>query len=208
MPYYGMKRILDNHGIEAALHLLGELLAHRNHGPYRLVVCGGAALLLANLRTETTKDVDIVAFRDESGTIHGSAGMPPELLVTAEAVARQLNLDLRWLNTGPSSIVNPNLPNLGLPEGFDSRLTERTYGPMLTISYIGRRDQIFFKLYAAVDRGGPSYHLDDLKRLAPQDEEMLAAARWTMIQDPSMAFAETLVEMLRATGYDTIARQL
>lgn len=203
-----MKKKLDSIGVDAALRLLGELLAHRGHGPFQLVVCGGAALLATGLRTETTKDVDILALRDASGNIIGVPAMPQELTAVAATVAKQLNLDENWLNAGPTSIVNPRLPGLGLPDGFAGRLTEKRYGPKLTIHYIGRRDQIFFKLYAAVDRGGPSYHLDDLRTLIPTDEELLAAAKWTMTQDPSQAFAKTLVAMLEATGHDAVARQL
>jgi hypothetical protein len=49
---------------------------------------------------------------------------------------------------------------MGLPEGFVSRLFQKDYGRRLTVYFAGRKDQIHFKLYAAVDRGG--YHIDDL----------------------------------------------
>lgn len=203
-----MKKPLDKAKIEEALHLLGELLNHRHAGPFRLIVCGGSALLVSGLRTEATKDVDILAFFGNNSEIQMANSMPTSLEKAAQSIAEQMNLDAHWLNAGPSSIVNPNLPNLGLPEGFASRLTEKNYGPMLNVYFIGRLDQVYFKLYASADRGGPSYHLDDLMHLNPTEEEILTAARWSMSQDPSPAYLQTLKSMLKAIGHGTTAEKI
>jgi len=203
-----MKTPLDKERIEEALYLIGELLERKKSDPFRLIVCGGSALLVTGLRRETTKDVDILAFLNDKNDIQESPDLPGDLKEAAKSVAVEMNLDEHWLNTGPSSIINPNLPNSGLPDGFLERLTKREYGPKLTVYYISRRDQIFFKLYASVDRCGPSYHLDDLRSLNPTEDELLNAAIWSMEQDPSTGYSQTLKNMLEAIGYEKIAEQL
>jgi len=85
------------------------------------------------------------------------------------------------------------------------RLRSKRYGNRLTVNFIDRRDQIFFKFFAAVDRGGPSYHLDDLLALEPSAIELEAAFEWTMLQDPSEGFAQTANAFLRFLGHETIA---
>lgn len=203
-----MKKPLNKEKIEEALCLIGELLERKQSKIIRIIVCGGSALLVAGLRRETTKDVDILAFLNENSEIKESPDLPHDLKEAAKSVAVEMNLDEHWLNTGPSSIINPNLPNSGLPDGFLKRLTKREYGPKLTVYYISRIDQIFFKLYASVDRGGPSYHLDDLISLNPTGDELLNAAVWSMEQDPSSGYSQTLKNMLNAIGYEKIAKQL
>ena len=47
---------------EEAFHLLNGRLAIAGAPPYRLVVCGGTALLAMALATRVTRDVDIVGW--------------------------------------------------------------------------------------------------------------------------------------------------
>ena len=51
-----------------------------------------------------------------------------------------------------------------------------------------RFDMICFKLYAAVDQGPRSRHLQDLRELRSDRDELLAAARWTVTHDPSPGY--------------------
>ena len=203
-----MKKPFDKEKIETTLTLLAELLEHRKSESYRLIVCGGSALLVSELRRETTKDVDILASLSSDNVIEELTGLPEDLQKAVQDVARELEMNDHWLNTGPSSIINSNLPNFGLPEGFVERLVEKEYGSKLTIYYIDRLDQIFFKLYASVDKCTPTYHLDDLKALNPDESELFAAAEWSMQQDPSLGYKQTLIEMLEKTGYESIADKL
>lgn len=62
----------------------------------------------------------------------------------------------------------------------------------------GRKDQIFFKLYACVDQGPGSKHAVDLDRLEPSTEELQEAAAWCTTHDPSEGFAQQLELALRA----------
>lgn len=203
-----MKKDLDKTRVEEALKLLGELIESRRIGPFSLIVCGGTALLVSGLRAEATTDVDILAYMGKKGEIMAADTIPEDLQKAAWGVSAQMGLDPHWLNAGPSSIVNPKLPNLGLPDGFISRLSEKSYGRMLKVFFIGRLDQIYFKLYASVDRGGSTYHLDDLMRLNPTHEELLDASRWSMSQDPSPSYLQTLIQMLKAINHGTVAEKL
>ena len=72
--------------------------------------------------------------------------------------------------------------------------------------FIDRLDQIHFKLYAAVDRGG--YHINDLEALKPNDEELLQAARWSRTHDVSQSYADLLKKLLKDIGYESVAVQL
>jgi hypothetical protein len=76
----------------------------------------------------------------------------------------------------------------------------------LTAHFIGRLDQIYFKLCAAADTGG--YHITDLLALKPSGEELARAARWAMTHDVSTTFAGILKSLLRSIGHGTVAERL
>lgn len=190
--------------LDRALGLLGELLAAQKRSPQHFVICGGSSLLaLGLIRRVTTQDVDILA-RVEAGGLVTPRPLPDWLLVAASAVARQLDLPADWLN---AQVAAETLFQCGLPEGLQQRLITRSYGPRLAISYISRRDQIFLKLHAAVDRDG-GRHLQDLLDLHPTGDELLDAARWTRTQDPSDGFRMLLGEMLQHLGHENLVTQL
>ncbi|MCL4407801.1 MAG: hypothetical protein M1542_07385 [Thermotogae bacterium] len=83
---------------------------------------------------------------------------------------------------------------------------KKNYGEYLTVYYISRIDQIYFKLYASVDRGG--YHVEDLKKLKPSAEEIENAARWSMTHDVSDGYREILKDFLERMGYYDVARKI
>jgi hypothetical protein len=85
-------------------------------------------------------------------------------------------------------------------------LTRHAYGPLLAVHLIHRVDQIHFKLYASVDRGG--YHITDLVALKPTSDEIEAAARWSMTHDVSDGFVVVLKRLLRSIGYDAVAERI
>lgn len=193
--------------INSALGLLGERLALVHLGPYRLVVCGGAALIACSLISrQTTKDIDVVALLDGNDQVVSPDPLPLELLQDVAQVGRDLDLPYGWLNNGPSR--NPGgLFQLGLPAGLKDRLTRRDFGPALEIYFIGRLDQIHFKVFAAVDQG-TGRHVDDLRDLHPTADEIEKAARWAMTHDPSEGFRRVLTSMLRQLGYEEAAARL
>jgi hypothetical protein len=88
---------------EAALRLLDGRLTLAAAPGYRLVVCGGTALVATGLMQRATRDVDIVAMADDQGALIDPAPLPPPLLSAAAEVADDLGLSGDWLNNGHSS---------------------------------------------------------------------------------------------------------
>lgn len=84
-----------------------------------------------------------------------------------------------------------------------ARIVTRRYGQAVTVHFAGRLDQIHFKLYAMVDQGG-GRHETDLRALHPSSEELVAAAHWSMTQDPSSGYRMVLKEALEALGVENI----
>lgn len=200
-----MKAGIDKEKLERAFSLLAERLRQLGAPPLRLAVCGGSALLALNLVSRTTRDVDIVALLDEHEQVVEPVPLPAALLQAAHDIAPLCALDEPWLNNGPTQ-GEGGLFQMGLPAGFAARLHRRDYGPQLTVYFTDRLDQIFFKIYAAVDQGGR--HLTDLAALQPTAAELDAAARWAMTMDVSENFRMLLKTMVRQIGHDQVAENL
>jgi hypothetical protein len=176
------------------------------HGgmPLGLAVCGGTALSALGLVMRTTRDMDVLGAVSETKngvTIQGITKLPEWLGEAANKVGRDYDLPEDWLNLGPASQVES-----GLPEGFEKRLVKRVYGKYLTVYFIGRIDQIHFKLYASVDQD--DYHVQDLFTLKPVEIEMEMAAKWVVTQDVSEAFRTLLKDFLRVHNYGDIAKRI
>lgn len=191
---------IDLSQLNHALQLLNEQLVLHELPATELVVCGGSALIAVGLHSRTTRDVDIVALMKD-GRLVDSEPLPRYLIEAAEQVSRILSMPEDWLNNGPASQFR-----MGLPHGFSERLHRVSVGAKLTMYYISRIDQIFFKTFASVDRGG--YHISDLKALNPTEEELYAAAHWCMEQDVSEAFRFLLKEMLTVSGWSHVGERI
>ncbi len=193
-------RIIDKSRLEEALKLLHEQLLLADAPVTELVICGGSALIAMELVARTTRDIDIVAMMKEQKLID-SEPLPEYLIRCAEKVRHILNLPEDWLNNGPAVQFN-----MGLPEGFQKRLTASVIGERLKVYYISRYDQIFFKTFASADRGG--YHIADLRALDPDDEELFAAAQWCMAQDISAEFRIILKTMFQQLGWQNVSDRI
>ena len=196
----------DLKDIETILSALGEHLTVLEAEPLELLVCGGSALNVLGLVQRATKDVDILAYvkRNKAGDISFIKAEPlsAELLAAAAKVARDFNLPEDWLNAGPTSAVD-----FGLPDGLMDRVRTREFGSKLTIHFLGRYDQIHFKLYASVDQGA-GRHFDDLLALKPTTDELEQAARWSMTHDVSAQYRKILIELLEHVGQKDVAKRL
>ncbi len=198
--------IAGKENLERALRLLAARLELGQADPIRIVVCGGSALIAHGLVSRATRDVDVLALADSEGRLQSPAPLPGSLTKAVKEVARDLGLEENWLNNGPSRDEG-GLFQLGLPDGIEDRLDRHEYGPRLTVYFIGRFDQVHFKLYAAADRRDGT-HLDDLLSLKPSAVELEAAARWAMTHDVSIGFKEILKDMLRQIGYESVAARI
>jgi hypothetical protein len=191
--------------IEEALRYLAGILEIEEAPRIGLVVCGGTALAAMKFVARATKDVDIVALMDKNERLFDPAPLPENLIKAAKETAQALTLPDNWLNNGPSS-GDGGLFRLGLPDGFAKRLTKVSFGKSLDVYFIGRLDQIHFKLYASIDRSG--YHADDLRRLEPSTEELRTAAAWSFTHDPSEGYKEMAKLFLRSFGYEKVAEEI
>ena len=195
----------DQIDIKTILSALGEQLESSSVEPIELLVCGGSALIFLGLAQRTTKDVDILAYvkKTEAGDISFIKATPlkEEFIAAAKKVARDFNLPENWINTGPTSAVD-----LGLPDRLMERVTTREFGRKLTIHFLGRYDQIHFKLYAAVDQGA-GVHYEDLLTLKPTADELEQAARWSMTHDVSEGYRQILKDLLNHMGHNNVAEK-
>jgi len=191
---------------DTALRLLNGRLAIADSPNFNLVVCGGTALVATELVMRATRDVDIVAMADDEGGLIDPAPLPGALVTAALEVAEDLGLPVDWLNNGPSS-GEGGIYRLGLPQGFAGRLTWKRFGEKLSVAFIDRIDQIYFKLYAAVDQFG-SYHATDLQELNPTDDELLKAIAWSRTHDPSEGYMESIKMFFREFGYEHLVDRI
>ncbi|MBW1862936.1 MAG: hypothetical protein JRJ02_11265 [Deltaproteobacteria bacterium] len=196
----------DQKDIETILGAFGEQLDGLAGEHVELLVCGGSALIAMGLVQRTTKDVDVLAYvkRTEEGNVSFIKAQPfsNELLTASAKVARDFNLPENWVNPGPASAVD-----LGLPEGIMERVTSKNFGRKLTIHFLGRIDQIHFKLYASVDQGAGK-HFDDLLALNPTEEELEQSARWSMTHDVSEGYRQVLKDLLNHLGFKDVTKRL
>jgi hypothetical protein len=193
--------------VEVALARVGELLRFRRQS-FAIAIVGGAALNLIGAVSRTTTDVDVLAVanplelaRNARSTLTEAPNpLPVDLIRAAADVARDLNLDEGWLNSGPTLQMRA-----GLPPGMESRFFWRQFGS-LWVGIPAREDLIALKLFAAVDRSGPGgVDTKDLIALAPTAAELEWATEWVATQDASPAFASTLA-MVRQFLLSTIPR--
>lgn len=196
--------MIDKNNLNEILYALDRQIEIHGGSPISLVVCGGTALFALGLILRTTKDIDILGTVSEE---HGQIlvkkinKFPTYLIEASKAVQKDFRLPEGWMNKGPTSQVDS-----GLPEGFEKRLVKKQYGNYLSIYYISRLDQIYFKLYASVDRNG--YHVDDLSQLKPTRQEIEDAVRWVLSQDVSLGFKAILIDFLREHGYEDISERI
>lgn len=195
-----MSKTIDATKLHEALNLLHEQLILLNAPAIELVVCGGSALIATGLILRTTQDVDILALM-EKNQLESSIPLPPYLIEAADKVGKILGLPENWLNNGPAVQFQ-----MGLPDGFQQRLQQKIIGKKLVIHYISRYDQIFFKTFASADRGG--YHVSDLKKLNPSEDELVEAAKWCMTQDVSEEFHKILIDMFQQLGWPNVSNRI
>jgi hypothetical protein len=171
---------------------LGEHM-HAAGGSAAIVVVGGGTLAIRGWVLRTTRDVDVIAQADitASGKSLRSPEPLPEALVDAvKRVARDFGLPEDWLNT----VIGAQW-DFGLPPGFAQEIEWREFGP-LTVGFAGRQSIIALKLFAAVDQGPKSVHLQDLIVLAPTPDELDKAGHWVLSQDEGDEFP-ALVEKVK-----------
>jgi hypothetical protein len=154
-----------------------------------VVVVGGAALALHGWVSRTTQDVDVIAMANAAGEL-APPRFPDELVRAIELVARDFHLPEQWFNSAVGAQWR-----VGLPDGLADDLVWRDYRG-LRVGLAGRHALIALKLFAAVDRGPTSVHLQDLMALAPADDELAQASTWVLTQDMAPEWSKLVNEVV------------
>lgn len=141
-------RPLDARRMRQAL----EQLDARMSAPARLVVGGGAAMVLAYDHPIATQDVDAFAAK---GGLRLS-----ELDVLAKAVAEDLDIEPDWLNAHFETFTAV------LPSDYAARLRPVHRGKYLQVDALGPEDLLVMKCFAARDKDRP--HARKLIRIAKE----------------------------------------
>ena len=128
---------LDSKRMRRALEELDQLLPQ----PARLVVGGGAAMVLAYQHPIATQDVD--AFAARGGLRMG------ELDILAKRVAKQLDIEPDWLNGHFETFAGV------LPIDYASRLRPVYKGTQLQVDALGPEDLLVMKCFAGRDKDRP-----------------------------------------------------
>ena len=201
--------MLGPNELDRVLAAVGDLLEARGE-QVGIVVVGGASLNLLGLLERTTSDVDVIAQvhvseEADERTLAPAEPIPQPLLDAIRKVARDFNLPADWMNT----VIGAQW-DFGLPPGLTEDLTWKRYGGKrhggkryggkryggLLVGLAGRRTLIALKLFAGVDQGPESVHVQDLIALHPTESELAAAARWVQSQDSAPAFKEMTQEVV------------
>lgn len=180
--------------VETALSAVGELLDAAKQ-PAAVVIVGGAALNLLGFVSRTTRDVDVIAqsYTDAAGKrrLAQAEPFPPALEEAIATVSRDLSLPQDWMNT-----VVAKQWSQGLPPWTAQDLEWRSYGA-LEVGLVGRRTLIALKLFAAVDQGPDSVHVQDLLALVPTPAELESAVEWVRSQDTSPEFVAMVDQVVQ-----------
>lgn len=194
---------LSKDSLDQAFRALSAFLHEAGAEPESFVLIGGSALLALGLVTRVTRDADILARVDAGLGLVDPRPLSQSLQMAALRVARELDLDDGWLNTGPADQVVA-----GLPVGFCDRLSAMQYGTHLKVYLPDRFDLIHLKLFAAVDDGGVGRHVKDLAAMSPSDGELSEAVNWVLSQDSGEVFPALVRQAMKEMGYDRIVGRL
>ncbi len=172
------------------LREVAEIYQDLGGAPLEVAICGGTALNLSGLLERPTQDVDVLVPEE----------WPEPLKEAVSATAKRHRLNPDWMNSGPVDLFR-----MGLPEGYFQRCERLSFQKSLTYLITSRLDQVYFKLYACIDRGG--YHVEDLKHLHPSEDELFQATLWCFTHDVSPEFRMITIDFLQKMGWlDAAAR--
>jgi hypothetical protein len=133
------------------------------------VVVGGVAMNLRGFHSRGTSDVDVIA-RGIPPMLFTPDPLPDLLAAGIKRVARDFGLDADWMNT-----VVAKQWHGGMPPGIGDDPEWHQFGA-LHVGVPGREAMTALKLFAAMDQGPRSVHMQDLLRLRPTEEELERAA--------------------------------
>lgn len=184
----------------------------------RVLVVGGAALVMRGVVARQTGDVDVLAeIRDGHMTLPRPFSAALATAIGRVAASFPSEIDAEWVNAAVAKDWESRWP-AGLPPGLDGA-EWRSYGG-LDVGFAGRETLIAMKMHAVLDRGtAPTFdrdlrvtggrveltgydrrHLTDLVALAPTDGELASGEAWVLSQDGGdvAPLVRAIVERVRA----------
>jgi len=195
---------MANTQYQEALQLLNQILKQKGADPEWLVVCGGAALQATGVIQRATKDVDVMATRNEiHGDLSSAYPLSDNIKQAAKQVSELLSLPSNWINASTAFF---QLPLENYPTYFWQDLSDVEYGSHLKISYLSRPGLITLKLYAALNRK-EQRDLTDLEALAPTEQELHNAADWVFEHVLDTNAHTHLMTIFRYLGHESLAEK-
>ena len=137
----------------------------------------------------TTQDVDVLALERDGELV--PPHFPDPLLEAVRRVARDFGVREDWLN----AVVGAQWAT-GLPEEASAEIDWLEYGGV-RIGLAGRQTLITLKLFAAVDQGPASVHVQDLVALGASPEELEHSKAWVVGQDQAAEFPSLVDQVIR-----------
>lgn len=134
---------------------------------FEAIIIGGAALIIMDVITRATRDVDFLDPEIPQEIKKASVDFAkkyPEYSLAPES----------WLNNGPITLIRD------LPKGWRNDLQVIFKGSALTLFTLGRLDLLRSKLYACADR---DIDYQDCLALSPTKEELLQCKEWVLKGD-------------------------
>ena len=141
--------------------------------------------------------------KEGSKHIDRPAVLDDSILKAARRVQKDFGLSEGWINVRAAAVFD-----FGFPEGVLERVITQQFGGNLTIHFLGRYDQIHFKLYAALESERRSAHLSDLLALNPAEREIENAAKWIMTRESGETYKPALQNLLKQIGFKNAAAKL
>jgi len=164
-----MKDLLVKKNTLQAFDLLDQQLKR----PLKLLVAGGAAMILEYGHPEGTHDVDALTFQGFDNL--------EDIKDIIHSVAQQLNIDVDW--------INPYFGNFTfvLPKDYSNRLRESFSGKHLSVLVLGPEDLLLMKLHAG--RPKDDAHIRRLLKTQKIDLQLVEnQLQW--LQDKGIAGSE------------------
>jgi hypothetical protein len=189
--------------LDLALRRLNARLAYADMEPFEIVVCGGAAMIVLNLVSRPTRDVDVLAILKPKLEGTDEPQLPSEVRRLVAEIGKELDIKDDWLNFGPVRLLR-----LGVSPGLLERATRVRYGEFLTVRFVDRLDQVAFKIFAAMDPKEGLRHLADLLEFKPTESEARHAATWLLDRNTSSDFTDKLRQVLDRIGHERIAHTI
>jgi hypothetical protein len=197
-------QVLSRKLLDSALGRLNARLAYLGRESLEIVVCGGAAMIVFNLISRPTRDVDILEILQPKLEDTDEPQLPSEIRGLVAEIGREFDIKDDWLNFGPARLLR-----LGVPPGLLKRATCVRYGEFLTVHFIDRLDQVAFKIFAAMDSKEGLRHLADLLELEPTESETRHAVKWLLLdRKTSTEFQDKLRQVLDRLGHEGIAETI